>query len=692
MKLASHSSTAWCCLAALLLAGSICLQGLAGCSTLGASRKEAARERERTEDAVRRIEAAAAKDGEPEAAAEVARGRAAEEPVAADEAFAAGAPARAAREGEAEDADAETTSTASGAAMPPPAPMGGEASGAGIGGLFDDLGGPARTATPPASRTAPPGKSDGKGERPAPARRPARRVDRRPAPASPGVQAGYADDNKQFNLYLDYLQRNSDLDHLALDVSNRIRLSTLDADGKSLHNCLISLKDPRGKLLQRRRTYADGRALLFPSEDPTLQVQGLKVTASCLGQERGLVLDPHGRRDLELRFDVPRPVLPRVPLDVAFLIDTTGSMGDEIARLKATLEVIHFQITHLASNPEVRFGMVLYRDRGDDYVTRVIPFTADVEAFARELAKVEAGGGGDGPEDLQEGLRRALQDLRWNEQGVRLLFLLADAQPHLDYDQPFTYVEAMKAAAERAVKIVSIGASGLPPEGEIVFRQLAQYTQGLFIFLTYGEKGESDGGTGASVSHHTGANWQARDLDGIVVQMVKRELSHLTDRPVDDGQDYFETTSSVAQADRDSVLAELFDKGTSQLVKFSTMAIEPRTATTVLPIAVSKGKLDAAAEQVEDRILLALAKDPSFQVVERRDAQKLLDELRRSGSDLFDSEQSAKVGKLLGARLAVISKLTPKEGRLELFLKLVRVETGEVLSMTMLKLDEKLLR
>ncbi|MBM4320431.1 MAG: VWA domain-containing protein, partial [Deltaproteobacteria bacterium] len=260
-----------------------------------------------------------------------------------------------------------------------------------------------------------------------PASPPARRS---PAPASPRVQAGYADDNKQFNHFLDYLRGASSLDHLPLDVSNRIRITLLDERGKSVPNCLLSLRDPGGKLLQERRSYADGRVLLFPSEEAALQVQGLKLSARCLEQTQELVLDPHGLREHQLRYPAARPSWERVPLDVAFLIDTTGSMGDEIARLKATLEVIHFQITHMSSSPEVRFGMVLYRDQGDDYRTRVVPFTGDVEAFQRELAKVEAGGGGDGPEDLQEGLARAFGDLRWNEQGVRLLFLLADAQPH----------------------------------------------------------------------------------------------------------------------------------------------------------------------------------------------------------------------------------------------------------------------
>ncbi len=517
---------------------------------------------------------------------------------------------------------------------------------------------------------------------------------RRSPPKAAGVKAGWADDNQQFNHFLGFLEKFQATPHLPLDVSSRIRFRNLDADGRSLPNCLLRFSSPKGEPLQERRSYADGSVLLFPSESSALQAQGLKLQAECLGEHKDLTVDVGGRREVDLRFAGKRPVAKRVPLDVAFLLDTTGSMGDEIERLRATLEAIHFQIAHLPSEPDVRFGMVLYRDKGDDYRTRTVPFTGDLDQFQAALNDVRAGGGGDTPEDLQEGLRETLLGLKWRSEGLRMVFVLADAPPHLNYGQDFTYVSAMQEAARRGIKIVTIGASGLPPQGELVFRQMAQYSQGIFVFLTYGEGGESEGGSSFSVSHHTGSNWQSRDLDAIVVQMVRRELSYLGDRPLadDEDEDYHETEGEVAPDQRAAALGELFAQGAAQLVKYSSLAIAERSPTAVLPVAVSDPSAKAQGEHIEDLLLLALSQQPSFQVVERRDSQRLVEELRRAGSDLFDPDRSAKLGEMVGAQLVLMSRLTPKRDRLELFVKLVRVQTGEVLSVTLLKIDPELLK
>ncbi len=145
-------------------------------------------------------------------------------------------------------------------------------------------------------------------------------------------------------------------------------------------------------------------------------------------------------------------------------------------------------------------------------------------------------------------------------------------------------------------------------------------------------------------------------------------------------------------ADQSAVLEELFTKGVGDLVKYSSLRLQERTPTAVLPVAARSKDLAPVAELVEDRLVLALAKVPFFQVVERRDAQTVLDELRRSGSDLFDAEQSARVGKLVGAKLGVISRVSRKKDRIEVFVKLVRVETGEVLAVTLLKGAEALFK
>ncbi len=511
-------------------------------------------------------------------------------------------------------------------------------------------------------------------------------------PRSPGVKAGAADDNRQFNYYLNYLERFSRLNVLKLDISNRIVFKAVDEEGKSIPNCVLSFRDEKGKTLAERRTYADGRAMFFPSESKKFSAQGNKVRATCYREKIEQVIDPYGEKTVELKFPGKRKDYKNVPLDIAFLLDTTGSMGDEIARLKQTIEVIHFQISQLSSAPDVRFGMVLYRDRGDEYVTKVIPFTSDMEEFKSELAQVWASGGGDTPEDLQAGLYDAMSKLDWRKSGIRLLFVIADAPPHLDYGQQYTYLDAMKEGANRAIKFVSVGASGLPNDGEYVFRQLAQYTMGIFVFLTYGETGEAEGGGGTvAVSHHTGSNWQAENLDVIVVRMVKIELSYLTDQPITEGEDYFETTSPE-DADRDLVLDDLFSQAVKQLLDYSIVRIEERTPTVLMPVSVKEEKLKAASELLEDRLAIVMFKSPQFQMLERENIQQLLSEMSLQLTDLFDDEKTVEVGKMAGAKLAVISKLYRGKKKLELFLKLVRIETGEIISVTLAKIDDRLVQ
>lgn len=176
---------------------------------------------------------------------------------------------------------------------------------------------------------------------------------------------------------------------------------------------------------------------------------------------------------------------PRV--DVVFLLDATGSMGDEIDAVKERIRGMIADIAVGAPAPDVRFGIVAYRDRGDDYVTVVYDLSRDIDAVVGSLDRVEAGGGGDYAESLNEGLHVALHGLSWEEgDGVsRLVFLIADAPPHLDYADDFDYREEYQMAAERGIAVHALGASGLDEEGEAIFREIAEGTGGRFQWLTY---------------------------------------------------------------------------------------------------------------------------------------------------------------------------------------------------------------
>ena len=176
---------------------------------------------------------------------------------------------------------------------------------------------------------------------------------------------------------------------------------------------------------------------------------------------------------------------PRV--DVVFLLDATGSMGDEIQVVKDRIREMISDIALGEPAPDVRFGIVAYRDRGDDYTTRVYPLSRDIDLIADNLGEIEASGGGDYAESLNEGLHVAIHEMPWDEaSGVaRLVFLIADAPPHLDYADDYDYRDEAQLAAQSGIIVHAIGASGLDEEGERIFKEIATVTEGEFQWLVY---------------------------------------------------------------------------------------------------------------------------------------------------------------------------------------------------------------
>lgn len=174
-------------------------------------------------------------------------------------------------------------------------------------------------------------------------------------------------------------------------------------------------------------------------------------------------------------------------LDVAFLLDATGSMGDEIDAVKDKIQDMISTIALGNPAPEVRFGIVAYRDRGDEYVTAVYELTSDIDAVIANLHQIKADGGGDYPESLNEALHATVHELNWDQRDAasRLVFLIADAPPHLDYPDDYDYVEEYQMAAEKGIAIHAIGASGLDEEGERIYKEISAATGGQFEWLAY---------------------------------------------------------------------------------------------------------------------------------------------------------------------------------------------------------------
>lgn len=344
------------------------------------------------------------------------------------------------------------------------------------------------------------------------------------------VTAGSVDDNEMWEEYLlyrqDFMTRGIPVSDI--DVSGRQVLRVLDADGDPVLGATITISDESGSVVARLRSYADGRAVFHGSTEVDPGSQS-RPRYSARFEKAGVVeevaLEPGApTQEVTLDSDLPSPT----QLDVLFLIDTTGSMGDEIERLKANMVSVSDQIAELPGDPDVRFGMVVYRDRGDEYVTRTFEFTSDVDAFTDGLGDVVADAGGDTPESLGAGMRDALDVPAWRrDDTVKLVFLVADAAPHLageaGYEDEPDYAAEVVEAAAQGVKVFPIASSGLDEQGEFVFRQLAQVTMGRFVFLTYGADGLSPG---SSTPHHV-EEYSVLALDELVVRLVSEELQAL---------------------------------------------------------------------------------------------------------------------------------------------------------------------
>lgn len=509
------------------------------------------------------------------------------------------------------------------------------------------------------------------------------------ASSESGLRAGFADDNKQFNLFINFLSKFKDSTaNYPIDVSERIVIYVKDGSGLSVPGALVEVTAGKSsfgkKVVAKGTTYSDGSFYFYPSEHK--EGNSFNVTITKNNAKAELKVDKQSQRTIPVLLENPNVSRENVNLDLLFIMDTTGSMGEEIERLKSTLEIINLNLSQAASG--IRFGMVLYRDKRESYVTKVIPFTNDLNKFKKELNKVSAEGGGDYPEDLQAALQDAIQNVSWNTDSIKVAYVITDASPHLDYGQSYTYVNAVKDAREKGIKFYTIGTGGLDINGEYVLRQIAQYTAARYIFLTYGEKGESEGGAPGSVSHHTGANFATDKLESIVIRFTREELANAKGKPLEKGEEFF-TAKSISGERSSDTLSKLFEKAVSQLVDYSAVLLKEKTTIAVIPFQFEAGSTKKDAEYFTEAGLLSFSRNKTFKVVERKDIQNILKEWKLNQTAI-EEENAIKAGKLLGAQILATGKVYKKEKEFEIYLKLVSTETGEILCITKLLVDSKL--
>jgi len=341
-------------------------------------------------------------------------------------------------------------------------------------------------------------------------------VDTGQGPVAGTLTAGAVDDVMSGRSYFEFL-RTLEHPNAAQFKSQRRRIvRVVDGRGLPIAGAKVTVGD------RSFRTRRDGRVVLVPGWDRIERTDRVHVVSGPI--QRVVALERSRRGDeQEVVLDRPATQAPAAKLDLVLVLDTTGSMGDELEYLKTEMDVLLARLHKKHASLEIRWGLVVYRDRGDAYVARVHEFTGDFETFRASLKRQSAGGGGDMPEAVHSAFAAAEQ-LQWRDAGVasRVLLHVADAPAHRD--QTLKALRSADRLRTRGTAIYPVAASGVDEDAEFMMRTMAMFSGGQYVFLT------DDSGIGNAHREASAACFAVEPLIDVMGKILDAEVAGV--RPV----------------------------------------------------------------------------------------------------------------------------------------------------------------
>ena len=278
---------------------------------------------------------------------------------------------------------------------------------------------------------------------------------------------------------------------------HRYTVQVINKAGFPVVNYPVQLKDPSGNTLFQTVTDNTGKAELWAD----LMANGQIANGEWNEGLNTLIVD--------------EPCEAPEGVDVVFVFDATGSMGDELRYLQAEMKDVIARAKEATGGLAIRTGAVVYRDHGDDYVTRISCLTDDIATTQAFIDKQHAQGGGDYPEAVPEALMAALNSAGWDENArARIAFLILDAPCHEDSATIALLHNQILNAAAMGVRIVPVVCSGIGESGEYLLRAMALATNGTSFFLT------DDSGIGLSHLKPTTDSLTVEHLNDMMVRTI----------------------------------------------------------------------------------------------------------------------------------------------------------------------------
>lgn len=340
-----------------------------------------------------------------------------------------------------------------------------------------------------------------------------------PAVRAGTLTAGEINDFGKWKLWPDVAQK--DLSewrgHWRISPLERYAAQLVTEDGFPVVGATVRLKNERGAVLWLASSDNTGKCELWNNLFAGGAPQQVAVLEAVVDGKTYEVGHPSVFQNGLNTIRVKAPCRVPAVVDVAFVVDATGSMGDEIEYLQAELGAVIGTVKDSLAASTVNLGSVFYRDAGDEYVTRISPLSPDIQRTVGFIRDQRADGGGDTPEAVDAALAAAVSGLAWSpEAKARLLFLILDAPPHENAQVLASLQASIRAAAAKGIRIIPIAASGIDKSTEYLMRSMALATNGTYVVLT------DDSGVGNAHLKPTTDKFEVERLNDLLVRLIVR--------------------------------------------------------------------------------------------------------------------------------------------------------------------------
>ena len=334
------------------------------------------------------------------------------------------------------------------------------------------------------------------------------------------LTAGEWKDAENLDFWKNLLNRNDWyqlMENRNLFTNKVVPVHVIDMEGYPCFNADVYLVDEQGNALYHAVSDAHGNAYLLYNlnkgedekpvsvkvEDETYPINAEGITETKLNEFTTEIND----------------------LDLMLMIDTTGSMGDELQYLQKELENVINTVAKDNQVLSIRLSVNFYRDEEDEYVVKSYDFTDDIEKAVTQLNAQRTDGGGDYPEAVHKALNNIIQEHNWRKNAVKLCFFVMDAPPHSEQeikDINATMQKSIEAMAAEGIRLIPVASSGVDTETEFLLRSWSLMTGGTYTFLT------DHSGVGNDHLEPTIGDYEVEKLNDLMVRIIREYCGAIT--------------------------------------------------------------------------------------------------------------------------------------------------------------------